>query len=434
MSGAEGAAQRRSVLVVAYHFPPLGGGGVQRTLKHVRYLPESGWDPVVVTTSSSVHHTFDATLAAELAPGVPVLRAGELVFGHRLRRTLMRCGLPAPAYVEGWPDRHAGWIPGAVRASLRAVREHRPDALLTTSPAVSAHAVGLIVSRITGLPWVADFRDEFVHNPWPSARPAALRAADRALESAVCGRARRVVVTTDAALLTRARQGDPHRVTIPNGVDAEDVPPAPARPRHDSFRLSFVGSLYRDVDCAPIFAALARLAGRGELDPSRCEVRLVGNVGVPRTDAGAVPVVRTGYVDHARACREMTEASVLLCYVPPPAHPTPGKIFEYLATGRPILCATGADNHAWHLVEELGAGLCADPRDGAALEAAIAELYTDWAEGRRGPSAAVREAVLARFSRRRLAAHLAVTLDAAVGAPPARLPAASAEPIAAVAA
>jgi glycosyltransferase involved in cell wall biosynthesis len=405
----------RRVLLLSYHFPPLGGGGVQRWVKHVKFLPDSGWEPIVLTTRSSAYHARDATLNGDLPEDLTVLRARELQWGHRLRSALVRLGLPAPRVLAGWPDARAGWIPDATRQALAAVRHRRPAVMVSTSPAVSAHVVGLLVARVTGIPWIADFRDEFVHNPWPDPKPSLVGAADRRLEAAICRAARRVLVTADAAQIVGAPVGDPKRITLTNGVDLDDLSGVVATPPDDRLRLSFVGSLYREIDLKPVLAALRRLSVRGAIDPAVCEVRVVGNVGVPDLDAGPVPVVRTGYVDHAGALEEMARAGALVCYVPPQGNPTPGKIFEYLASGPPVLCVTTPENSAWRLVEDLRAGICADPRDHTGIEAAIATLYEEWRAGRLRNPPAVRDAVLARFSREKLARDLARILDDACG-------------------
>jgi glycosyltransferase involved in cell wall biosynthesis len=423
---------RRRVLLLSYHFPPLGGGGVQRWVKHVKFLPDAGWEPIVLTTRSSVYHARDATLDGDLRPDLTVLRARELRWGHRLRSSLVRLRLPALRVLAGWPDAQAGWIPDATRQALAAVRHRRPAVLVSTSPAVSAHVVGLLVARTTGIPWIADFRDEFVHNPWPDRKSSLVRAADRRLEAAICRAAHRVLVTTDMAQIVGAPLGDRKRITLTNGVDPDDLSSVVAIPSDDRFRLSFVGSLYRAIDLAPVLAALRRLAMRGAIDPAVCEVRVVGNVGVPELHAGPVPVVRTGYVEHAAALEEMAGAGALICYVPPQGNPTPGKVFEYLASGRPVLCVTTKQNFAWRLVEELGAGVCADPRDDAGIEAAIAALYDDWRAGRLDNPWAVRDAVLARFSREKLARDLASLLDVVSGEPvPLSAPAARKIPVSA---
>src|SRR4051794_35982815 len=119
--------------MLAYFFPPLGGGGVQRTLKHVKYLPAEGFAPVVLTTRLGWSPMRDATLGAEVGPDAVVIRARELPLQFLkwgLHGALRRAGLPTgvTAYI-GWPDETAGWVPGATWHALRAARRLRPDVL-----------------------------------------------------------------------------------------------------------------------------------------------------------------------------------------------------------------------------------------------------------------------------------------------------------------
>jgi glycosyltransferase involved in cell wall biosynthesis len=110
----------------------------------------------------------------------------------------------------------------------------------------------------------------------------------------------------------------------------------------------------------------------------------------------------------------MVGADVLLLYQAPGQRGMSGKIYEYLATGRPVLCVAPADNLAYRVVAELGAGECAEPDDPAGIEAAILALYHRWKDGRLEPNAAVRETALERYSRPKLTAELAGVLDAAI--------------------
>jgi glycosyltransferase involved in cell wall biosynthesis len=203
-------------------------------------------------------------------------------------------------------------------------------------------------------------------------------------------------------------------------VDPDDLPAAAGPQAGDRFRLASVGALYGDRDAGPVRAALARLAERGAIDAKRCEFRQVGNVWLYGTlDAGAVEVVATGYVSHTRAFEEMARAAALLLFVPRTSHTLPGKLFEYLATGRPILCVTARDNPAWRIVEELGAGPCVEPDDAPGIDAAIERLYGDWSRGELTTNDGVRAAALNRFSRRALTGELAGVLDSvSVGARP----------------
>jgi glycosyltransferase involved in cell wall biosynthesis len=176
-----------------------------------------------------------------------------------------------------------------------------------------------------------------------------------------------------------------------------------------------VGTLYGDLDASPVTAALRKLAERGAIDPSRCELRLVGNVWLREPpDAGEVPVVETGYLEHRAALAQMREASVLLLYVPDSSPAPSGKIYEYLACGRPILCIVRRDNLAFRLVEESGAGRSAEPSDAPAIEAAICALYTRWEAGDLHVPERGLANVLARYSRPKLTRDLAEVLDAAV--------------------
>lgn len=220
---------RRRVLMFAYYFPPLGGGGgVQRTLKHVKYLPAAGWDPIVLTSRPSFTPMRDPILATEVPVGTPVIRAPNWFRcswssgGSPGRFSRARLPTTAASYV-GWPDEIAGWMPAATRQGVRAVRRYAPDVLYSTSSPVSAHVVAMTVSRITRVPWVADFRDPWTKNaPWHATPFARLSAR---LERRVVGCADHVVLADEQIELLDVAPEDPRRAVIRNGVDPEDVPP-----------------------------------------------------------------------------------------------------------------------------------------------------------------------------------------------------------------
>jgi glycosyltransferase involved in cell wall biosynthesis len=406
--------------MLAYFFPPLGGGGVQRTLKHVKYLPEHGFEPVVLTTRFVWSPIKDLTLADEVPAGTTVIRAPEVplhVARWGLQGALRRARLsPAPASYLGWPDEAAGWVPGATWQAMRAIRRQRPHVLYSTSSPVSAHLVALIVSRLTGVPWVADFRDGWTRNPQGEASNGPFGRMSAWLERKVVERARALIVVDDSVELLGVAHDHPRRVVIRNGVDPDDLPASHAPPRNSRFRLSYVGALYGERDAAPVFAALRSLIDRRAVDPGMVEVRLVGHQALgPSINLERIPITRVGYVDHEAALREMTNADALLFYAPASNRGSSGKIFEYLAAGRPILCVAGADNFAFQLVDELDAGPCAQPSDQTEIEAAIEGLYRRWMHGDLHVSTGVRAEVLRRFSRPALAEQLAAVLTKAAG-------------------
>ena len=416
-------AQTKShrVLVLAYYFPPYGGGGVQRTLKLVKYLPRHGFDPIVVTSRPGNYPLLDATLSRDVPPETVVLRARSAptrFVRWKAEGLLRRLGLPVePAAVLGWPDEMVGWLPGAVYQAVRAVHRYRPDAVLSTAWPVTAHVAALAVHRLTKLPWVADFRDPWSLNPHVQRGLVPLARGGAMLEREVTRRAAAVVVVDKSVELLGIEPGDPRLVVVRNGVDPDDLPPAGVVSAPERFRLSYVGSLYGSRDAAPVLAALRRLVERGSIAQDTFELRLVGDAGVSRDRDGAgIPVTRTGYVDHLEALREMAGASALLFYAPPGSRGSSGKIYEYLASGRPVLCVASSDSLARRLVEDLGAGPCVDPGDPHGIATAIERLVDAWRDGTLSVDPRVRGEALRRFSRDALAGELAAVLRSAIGA------------------
>ncbi len=275
----------------------------------------------------------------------------------------------------------------------------------------------LIVHRLTGIPWVADFRDAWTLNLFgpASVGRGPLGEASVRLERAAVAHASYVTVVDESFDVLDLGRDDPRRVVIRNGIDPDDLA-AFEQPSDSSerFRLSHVGTLYGSRDAAPVFAAIRDLVRRGRLDRDRFEVRLVGHANLRDSDLDSLPVSRLDYVDHERAMAEMADASALLFYQPPSNRGSSGKIYEYLASGRPVLCIADPANLAYRLVEDLGAGVCADASDGAAISRAIEELVGSWDTGKQVVAPRVRDEVLRRFSRRTLAGELAGVLRAAI--------------------
>jgi glycosyltransferase involved in cell wall biosynthesis len=409
---------RRRVLVLAYFFPPVGGAGVQRTLKFVKYLAQLGWDATVVAPRSRAYRIRDSSLLADVPPTTRVRRTASLPLARYVGYGLHRLGLVRLSAYVVWPDGGIGWSPFALLTTLRAVRRDRPDVVFSTSAPFGSHLVALLVARITGLPWVADFRDEWATNPHLADQPRVLAELTARVERAITARADRVVVAADYFELAGLPRTDPKRVEIVNGVDDEDLAHnSPAAPPSDRFVLAHVGTLYDIRDPSPALRALAALIRRGVVDGDRFEVRLVGNVWL----SGFLPppeirLTTTGYVDHANAIAEMRAATALLLYVPGASLAPSGKLFEYLASGRPVLSLARSDNAASRLVETWNAGVVADPHDEEAIGQAILALWERWADDALPDQQAVRAKTLEHFSRRTAARKLAQVLDEACNA------------------
>ncbi len=183
----------RRVLVVAYYFPPMGLSGVQRISKFVKYLPDSGWQPTVLTARPAGYFAFDASLQEDAeGRGMHVERTASWdptrLFARRRTVALPHEGrrrwLSLASQTVFLPDNKAGWLRPGFRAGRRLVKRESYDLVLATAPPYTALLLAARLSRRYGLPLVADFRDDWVGNPrhiypsrWHRARHEALEAS-----------------------------------------------------------------------------------------------------------------------------------------------------------------------------------------------------------------------------------------------------------------
>ena len=353
-----------TVLLVAYHYPPVRSTGVQRVAKFEQYLPEFGYHSKVLTTAAFGRNGQHAGVLRAWEPLGPY----RWLFNSRTRRDR---GAAARLRTESnltsvWarlvrglliPDAQVTWVPAAAASALSQLRTGAANLVCSTYPPASAHLVALIAKQMTGAPWVADFRDSWTADPLDPdllANPHRL-ALERKLESTVVRTADAVITSTPVAAdyLKEAHPGQADRIhVITNGYDPEDLFEAEApvsdnaRPLHLVHTGSFSGSHpWRSPH--GLLAAL-QLLHRG--DPSwsgRLKVTLVGHLTGAEAQAVAT-LAPSGLVqtveeaDHSEALRLQQEGDVLLLVDHPrpwPASNLPNKLFEYLALRRPILLA-----------------------------------------------------------------------------------------------
>jgi glycosyltransferase involved in cell wall biosynthesis len=316
------------------------------------------------------------------------------------------------------PDARALWVRPTARR-LRRYLERRPvDAMLSTGPPHSVHLIARALRRSHRVPWVADFRDGWTsgvlfHELAPG---AAARRWHRALERSVLAEADRVVTVTPTMAADLRRLGAPRVAVVENGYDEGDFA-GPAPPLRPGFALCHVGSLYRHRGASALWPVLRDLCA--EVPGFRADLRLRF---VGKSDVGVLGqlaalglgdlIDRVDYLAHKAAVAEQRAAPVLLLLVgdaPPHRQLLTGKLYEYLAARRPILAVGPAGGDFAGPIEETRAGRACAHDDAAGLRAALLDLYAAY---RRGELAAP-GGDIARFSRRRQAARMALELDAA---------------------
>jgi glycosyltransferase involved in cell wall biosynthesis len=439
----------RELLFLAYFFPPVGGAGVQRSVKFARYLPAFGFRPRIVTGRGAAEGRWtpkDDSLALELAGDLPVFRIEEPEPGPPARtRARLERWLRVRSRWSAW------WVGGAVAAGLRAAAGVRPCAIYATmGPYETARAAGALSSRL-GIPWIADLRDpwaldEMMIYPTRLHRRLELAEMRRSLASAAA-----VIMNTPEAkraLCTELRSVHPEKVfTIENGFDRDDFDAPARRQRSPVFRIVHTGYLHTELGLrhrrgaalrrllggarieidiltrshVVLLEALAKLFARDPTALGQVELSLAGPVSQADRDAvarsGVAQSVReVGYLSH-RASVELVRSADLL-FLPMHDLPAgersrivPGKAYEYMASGRPVLAAV-PDGDARDYLARAGSGRLCRPGDADGMAGVLAEELGRWRRGEGDPE--VDRAFLEGFERRNQARKLAQVLGLVV--------------------
>jgi glycosyltransferase involved in cell wall biosynthesis len=346
-------------LMVAFHFPPLvGSSGILRTLKFSQYLPEFGWQPIVLTAHPRAYP--ERANGHAVGGGTIVHRA----FALDTRRHLsMRGAYPQSLAL---PDRWASWWLGAVPAGLRLIRKYRPEVIWSTYPVATAHLIGLTLHRLTGLPWVADFRDPMAQDGYPS-DPLEWRVY-KWLEYQALRHSAQSVFTTPGALRSYSqtyRDVPAARLElIPNGYDEEDfasLNSTRAPPNGGPIVLLHSGTLYpSERDPRQLFAALSQLLRTGKLRRElKIVLRATGHDAYVRKLLTEFRIEQMVSIEppipYREALAEMIDADGLLILQASNCNEQiPAKLYEYLRARRPLLALTDPNGDSAGALKEAG--------------------------------------------------------------------------------
>src|SRR5499426_3095690 len=433
LAGAAAPIQTpRRLLFIAYQFAPSLEMGARSCAQIARYLPLYGWSPVVLTAQEKYieerYRGSDGELAELGLPDAIVrtrLLPHPLDFYRWLKSALRRKpqdagGMGAietagedskPPGAKGKlrrlilsaltiPDIYTGWILPAIVAGLKAARESKAEQIFSSGPYWTNHLVGLALSYLTGLPWTAHFRDPWITGNWQAPTSSLATRLNKWLEHIVVTRATAVVSVTEEHSAA-FRQSYPRLpadkfFTVPNGYDNGEWEESPAETRRESeekFLIAYTGKFYIERDPRPLFRALRTLIDSGEIDCEKLQVDLVGwcesSEGRPvremAAELGLSDCVNIlGPRSRPETIRRMTRADLLLLLSERFIIQIPGKTYEYLRAGRPILALTPESALA-DFMRRTGAGWVVNPKDDDGVLGAVRERYQQWKAGERGP-------------------------------------------------
>ena len=403
------------VLLTAFHFPPqAASSGIQRTLSFSRHLGKSGWEPMVLSASPRAYSVQNPSQLSSVPSELVVRRA----FALDTKRHLGIMGRYPEALAL--PDRWISWWLAAVPTGLSMIRRYRPQVLWSTFPIAPSHLIALALHRLTGLPWVADFRDPMLQPSYPVSKPQ--RAVYGWIERQTITRCNAAVFTTHSARDSYVARF-PHLPAskfsvIENGYDEDGFggpAPAPAAPGA-CLTLLHSGVLYdTGRDPSPFFEALAALKAAGKISAASLRVilrapgemeeiaALVANCGVADLVAVEPPV------PYHTALQEMLAADGLVVFQGTPFNTQiPAKIYEYFRARKPVLGLVDTGGETARVLRAAGFDAIAQMDSASAIAPVLERLLQQIREGR---AFVASEQLIASSSRTHRASQLAAIFD-----------------------
>ncbi|MBI5804494.1 glycosyltransferase family 4 protein [candidate division TA06 bacterium] len=382
----------KNLLILSYYYPPLGLSGVQRTVKFVKYLPQFGWNPIVIAPRPRGSYIYDPALGAEVAQAKvfrtwsldPLFLSPQKNTGSAIHKNSLA------SRINRWllPDNKTGWIPFALQAGMKAARQFPIDAIYSTAPPYSSHLAGVLLKKFLDRPLVADFRDAWTSYTWTKYPAGPLRKLDHKMEELVLKNADLVTAVNSRILddlcgLHPRIDGSKFHL-VSHGYDPEDFAGA-SSPDPDHFTIAYTGTFINNRSPRTLFEAVKLLRKQNFSGLNKLRIVFAGSH--RESDLALVKefelnsIVRfTGYLTHRQSIKILTEANLLWLTMGPEetANVTPGKLFEYLGSQKPIAASIPSNGAAAKIVIGAGAGSVVAPDDTSGLAGIIRQQMSAW--------------------------------------------------------
>ena len=453
----------KKVLIVTYYWPPAGGPGVQRWLKFAKYLPEFGWEPVIYTPKNPSYPLVDETLIKKVPADLKIVKTDiwepyQIAEKFSKNNKKFKGGQfdvgknqsfvsKLSIFIRGnffIPDARKFWVKPSIQFLKKYLTENQIDTIVTTGPPHSLHLIGLgLKKELPNLKWIADFRD-----PWTEISyykhlklTSGSDRKHRELEKSVFENADLTLATsyTDAE---NFRKNGANAFCVTNGFDLssgvgeresvrvgaceslgrennETLQTSNPKTLKPKFTLSYVGVLEQLRNPENLWKALKTLCEKHQDFAKDFEMKFVGRVDDKILQDIENSVLKNniqnlGYLAHDASVREMESSDLLLITNFPNESSKgiiPGKLFEYLATGKKIISFGPKDADVETILEKTNAGKHFDYSDHMEIEDFILSLYEDWKNGK----SIQNQANINEFSRRELTKQLAELLALELG-------------------
>ena len=397
----------KKILIITYYWPPSGGAGVQRWLKFSKYLPEFGYEPVILTVDEkeASYAQLDYSLLKEVDPGLAVHKTKtfepynlyrklsgkkEIPYGGFSNQKKITVFETFSRFIRGnlfVPDPRIGWRRFAYKKAANLIKEEKIEVIVTSGPPHSTHLIGKKLKKHLGVKWIADFRD-----PWTDIyyykdlyHTTLVTRIDRSLEKNVLSDADMIITVSQEVgkLLLKKIPLSPGKIAvIPNGFDDSDF--ENAKPvQNKMFTITYTGTISIIYRIEQFIEAVCQLPGKVK---EGIRIRFVGNVpdeivNLFKLKSLSSMVEVMGYIPHEQAVSQMKGAAILLMAIPD----TPdnkgivtGKLFEYFAARKPVLAIGPKGGDVDILIDKCKAGKLFHYHDSEGMKNYILEIYQQY--------------------------------------------------------
>lgn len=433
-------SSQKKILIITYYWPPAGGPGVQRWLKFAKYLPEFGWKPVIYTPENPSYPLLDESLMKDVPKDIEIVKT-KIWEPYQLAEKLnksnkkFKAGQFDVGKNQSWksklsiwvrgnffiPDARVFWVKPSVKFLENYLKENKIDVVVTSGPPHSLHLIGLnLKKKLPHLKWIADFRD-----PWTKIsyykHLKLTKSSDkkhRQLESDVFKNADITLATsyTDAE---NFKKNGANAVCITNGFDESDASKTPkssdSQTLKQRFTLSYIGVLEQLRNPENLWKTLDDLVKTNADFAENFTLKFAGRIDEKilnsiENSALKNHILNLGYLSHDKAIDEMAKSSLLLITNFPNESSKgiiPGKIFEYLATGKQIISFGPNDADVAEILNETKAGKHFSYSDSETIKNFILEKFELWKNG----NLLENTQNIQQFSRKNLTKKLVEILD-----------------------